>query len=166
MFGYEHFGIEPDIFTLAKALGGGVPIGAFLAKEFVAKAMEPGDHGSTFGGNPLACAAALAVLNTIEKDGLLKNVEAMGAYMTEKLNEIAAKTDLIKEVRGKGLMIGIEFTSDIAAAVKDALLEKGFLVGTVGSRVIRLTPPLIIKKEDTDPFFAEFEQALTGGMKQ
>lgn len=160
MFGYEHFGVEPDILTLAKALGGGVPIGAFLAKDHVAKYMEPGDHGSTFGGNPLVCAAALAVLDTIEQDGLLENARIVGEYIMGKLKDIATRCDKIKDVRGKGLMIGIEFATDIAGEIKDALFRKGFLTGTIGKNIIRITPPLIITKKDVDPFLSELEQIL------
>ncbi len=160
MFGYEHFGVEPDILTLAKALGGGVPIGAFLAKDKVAKYMEPGDHGSTFGGNPLACAAALAVLETIEKDNLLDNAKKIGDIIIGQLKEIAGKNSKIKEVRGKGLMIGIEFNSDIAGDVKDLLFNKGYLVGTVGKNIIRITPPLIITENDVSPFIKDFDIIL------
>lgn len=160
LFAYEHYGIEPDIFTLAKALAGGVPIGATCAKENVACAFEPGDHGSTFGGNPLACSAGLAVINTILNDGLVKNAETMGRYFKNRLNELSDKYSMIKEVRGLGLMIGIQLSSDKAVYVKGKLFEKGFLVGSIGSDVIRLLPPLILSEEDIDSFVAALDEVL------
>jgi acetylornithine/N-succinyldiaminopimelate aminotransferase len=160
LFCYEQFGVEPDIFTLAKALAGGVPIGALCAKEHVAGAFEPGDHGSTFGGNPLACAAGLAVMETIFKDGLIENARVMGVYFKDKLNGLSKKYHLISGIRGMGLMIGIQLSSDKAVEVKTRLIEKGFLVGNVGSSVIRVLPPLIITKQDIDVFISAFDGIL------
>lgn len=150
LFAYEHLGIEPDIFTLAKALGGGFPIGALCAKEHVASAFEPGDHGSTFGGNPLACAAGLAVMEAMINDNLVKNSEEMGFYFLDKLSTLAQKYDFVKEIRGKGLMIGIQLSMDKAAEIKNKCFEKGYLIGSVGSNILRLLPPLIITKDDID----------------
>jgi len=149
LFAYEHLGIEPDIFTLAKALGGGFPIGALCAKEHVASAFEPGDHGSTFGGNPLACAAGLAVMEVMINDNLVKNSEEMGSYFLDKLSTLASKYDFVKEVRGKGLMIGIEVHGDSSMLQRRAL-ENGLLVLTAGHDVIRLLPPLIISDAELD----------------
>jgi acetylornithine/N-succinyldiaminopimelate aminotransferase len=150
LFGYQHFDVEPDIFTLAKALGGGFPIGALLAKDFVAQAFEPGDHGSTFGGNPLACSAGLAVMEVMLNDKLPENSENMGNYLVEKLNLLAKKYSYIIEVRGKGLMIGIQLNIDKAKEIKDKCFEKGYLIGNVGNDILRLLPPLIITKQDID----------------
>lgn len=150
LFAYEHFGVEPDIFTLAKALGGGFPIGALLAKDHVARAFEPGDHGSTFGGNPLACAAALASMEIILSENLVENSEKMGEYLVEKLTELANKHKSIKEIRGKGLMVGIQLTSENAVEIKNKCFEEGYLVGNVGKDIIRLLPPLIVSKQDID----------------
>lgn len=161
LFAYQHFGVEPDIFTLAKALGGGFPIGALCAKEFVAQAFEPGDHGSTFGGNPLACAAALASLDAILKEGLVENAEKMGAYFMEKLKALAGKHQVIAELRGKGLMIGIQLSNDKAKEIKDKCLEKGYLVGNVGSSILRVLPPLIVTKEDIDGFVETLDEVLS-----
>ncbi len=166
LFAYEHYGIEPDIFTLAKGLAGGVPIGALCAKEQVAAAFEPGDHGSTFGGNPLACSAGLAVMNAIEKDGLIENAELMGKYMKEKLDELKPKHSLINGTRGMGLMVGIQLSADKAIAIKNALFEKGMLVGSVGASVIRVLPPLIIKEAEIDSFIAALDEVLTGMEKE
>ncbi len=160
LFGYQHYGIEPDIFTLAKALAGGIPIGALCAKENVAAAFEPGDHGSTFGGNPLACSAGLAVMHTVIENNLAAYAEETGNYLQSGLKKLSEKGTLISEIRGLGLMIGIQLSENSALEVKRKLFEKGFLVGNVGSNVIRLLPPLIITKEDIDIFTAAFEEVL------
>lgn len=150
LFAYEHFGVEPDIFTLAKALGGGFPIGALLAKDHVASAFEPGDHGSTFGGNPLACAAGLASMEIILSEKLVENSEKMGNYLVEKLNSISGKYNFIKEIRGKGLMVGIQLSTENAVEIKNKCFEKGYLVGNVGQSIIRILPPLIVSAQDID----------------
>ncbi len=162
LFSYEQFGIEPDIFTLAKALGGGVPIGAVCAKDAVAEAFAPGDHGSTFGGNPLACAAGLSVFEVIEKENLLKNCRDVGGYFKEKLTALSAMYPVIKEVRGTGLMLGVEFTSEIAGEIKHKLFEKHYLTGATPA-TLRILPPLIITKEHVDAFLETFEQILKEG---
>ncbi len=161
LFGYQHYGVEPDIFTLAKALAGGIPIGALCAKEHVAAAFEPGDHGSTFGGNPLACAAGLAVMQTVLECNLAAHAEETGNYLKSRLKKLSEKCSIITEVRGLGLMIGIQLSEDSAQEIKSKLFEKGFLVGNVGSNVIRLLPPLIITKEDIGTFLGAFEEVLT-----
>lgn len=156
MFCYETLGVEPDVFTLAKALGNGVPIGAVCAKDFVADAFQPGDHGGTFGGNPLATRAGLAVLDAMEKENLVENAEKMGDYI---VNEIMAKYgDKIKEIRHKGLMIGIELNVG-AADVRKKLFEKKILVGAVGN-TLRVLPPLIIGKEEADIFIKALADVL------
>ncbi|NLW02401.1 MAG: acetylornithine transaminase [Clostridiaceae bacterium] len=160
LFGYQHYGVEPDIFTLAKGLAGGFPIGALCAKDSVASAFEPGDHGSTFGGNPLACRAGYAVLSTILNEKLCENSERMGQYLVDSLNRLKKENPLIKEVRGKGLMIGIELTKPAAKAVNAKCLEQGFLAGIVGDSIIRLLPPLIITKQDIDEFIPVFGSIL------
>ncbi len=157
MFGYEHFCIEPDIFTLAKALGGGVPIGAVCAREFCC-AFEPGDHGSTFGGNHLACRAALAVLDVFESEDLIENSRAMGQYFVNKIDDL--KTGKIVQIRGRGLMIGIDLAVDVKEVVKK-LFEKGWLCGSVGSATLRLLPPLIITKQEIDAFISALEEVLS-----
>lgn len=161
LFGYEHYDVEPDIFTLAKGLGGGVPIGAVVAKDFVASAMEPGDHGSTFGGNPLACSAALAVLSSVLKEGFLENVKAVGEYFTSKLLELKEKFPFIREVRGKGLMLGMELENTISGkkVVLD-MLHKGFIINCTGNNTLRFVPPLIIEKEDIDALVENLKNSL------
>ncbi|MDP4092835.1 MAG: acetylornithine transaminase [Bacillota bacterium] len=160
LFAYEHYGVEPDIFTLAKALGGGVPIGALCAKEYVAQAFTPGDHGSTFGGNPLACAAGVAVMDVLLNDGLVENSAKMGEYFFEKLKQLSEKSGMISEMRGKGLMIGVQLKADKAKEVKDKCYEKGYLIGSVGANILRIAPPLIIEKQDIDGFISVLEVIL------
>ena len=159
LFAYEHYGITPDIFTLAKALGGGVPIGAVCAVDSVAEAFAPSDHGSTFGGNPLACAAANAVFEIFEQEKLVENSARVGAYLKERLETLAKKCSAIKEVRGKGLMIGVELTAGNAADVKHKLFREKYLVGATAT-TIRLLPPLVITEKDADEFLSVFEKVL------
>ena len=160
MFAYEHYGVEPDVFTLAKGLGGGIPIGAFCAKEELASAFVPGDHGTTFGGNPLSTRAGLVVMDELLNNGLLAHAEKVGSYFGQKLEEAAEKTDKIAEVRGSGLMRGVEFRDPIAREIGQSLFQKHYLVGTVGDRVLRLVPPLVVTEVDIDGFAAALEQVL------
>ncbi len=161
MFGFEHFGIEPDIFTLAKALGGGFPIGALCAKEPFASAFEPGDHGSTFGGNPLACSAGLAALSTIINDKLCDNSAKMGDYFINELKKLKDKHSIITEVRGKGLMIGVQLASPKAVDIKEKCLEQGYLIGSVGESIIRMLPPLIVTENDIDMLIKALDDILS-----
>ena len=160
LFAYEHYGVVPDILTSAKGLAGGVPVGAILATEEAAGAFSPGDHGSTFGGNPLACAAALAVLNEIETGDLLANVNRVSSALFQKLHALQKKNSLIKDVRGRGFLIGIELTSPVAVDMKNRLMKRGFLVGSVGTNVIRLAPPLILKKREAMSFYSAFAETI------
>ena len=156
-FAHQMYGVEPDIFTSAKALGGGVPIGAVCAKEFVAESFAPGDHGSTFGGNPLACAAGNAVFDIIEKENLLENTRNMSEYFTEKLSMI--KSDKIKDLRSAGLLIGIELDPECAKDVYNKMFEKKYLTSLCGN-TMRIAPPLIITKEDVDSFAEALSECL------
>jgi len=157
-FAYEHFGITPDIVTLAKGLGGGVPIGALLATED-ASAFVPGDHGSTFGGNPLACAAALAVLETIEREHLLENAAEVGTYFRAALTDLAGRRPVITDVRGLGLMLAVDLSVD-AAAVVSACRERGLLVNAVQPRTLRIAPPLIVSAAEVDEAVGILDAAL------
>jgi predicted acetylornithine/succinylornithine family transaminase len=162
LFAYEHYGIEPDIMTLAKGLGGGIPIGAILAKDEIAQFFVPKTHASTFGGNPVACAAAVATLETILEDGyLLEYCQRMSKYFFKKLNTLKEKySEFIKEIRGLGLLIGVEFLQNVDPLVKKCM-EKGLLVGTAGDgSVLRFTPPLIIEKEDIDEAISILDKAI------
>lgn len=159
LFAYERFGIKPDIVTLAKGLGGGVPIGATLATKEVSKGFEPGDHGSTFGGNPLASAAANAALEVIEEDNLVENSKEMGEYLIEKLNTLKDKYDAIVDVRGLGLLVGIELDRD-GGDIVDKMREKGVLINCTAGNVLRLAPALIISKNDIDTMIEKLDQVF------
>ena len=148
-FAYQHYDITPDIMTLAKALGNGTAVGAMEATKEVAKSLVPGSHASTFGGNPLACAASAAVFEVIESEGLLDNATKMGNYTLEQIRNMAKELDIIKEVRGVGLMIGIELTIPAAEVVKKCM-DEGLLLNCTHDSVIRVMPQLNIKKEHID----------------
>ena len=195
LFAYEHCGVEPDIFTLAKALGSGFPIGAMLAKDRVAAAFGPGDHGTTFGGNPLACEVGNASVNYILKEKLYDAAAEKGAYFMDKLADIkksagagsgagtgsaagsgsgvgndagagtgtclaAGAAASIKEVRGRGLMIAVEFDEPVAVKLKNAMLEAGCIVGSVGDYILRWLPPLTVSCAEIDEAAAIFIAAL------
>ena len=161
MFAWQQYGVQPDIMTSAKALGCGIPVGAFVLNEKVAKAsLVPGDHGTTYGGNPLACAAVNAVFEQFEKLDLLSHVKDVAAYLEEKLDELAAKHDCIKERRGKGLMQGLELTGKPVGEVITAAREKGLLVISAEHNVLRMLPPLIITKEDVDKAISIIDSSL------
>lgn len=145
-FGFEHWKMEPDIMTMAKALGGGFPIGAMAAREEIAQKFQVGDHASTFGGNPLACAAALGAINALE-DGLIKQSEKLGDYFVKRLKEL--KHDYIREVRGRGLMIGMELNMS-GDAIVDKAREGGVLLNCISDTVLRFVPPLVINREQID----------------
>lgn len=150
-FGYEHYNIEPDVISLAKALGNGFPVGAIIAKDQVMAAFEPGTHASTFGGNPLAASAIVATINTLLGEGILKNCETIGAYLYNGLLKKKKKFPFITDVRGKGLLLGIEMTIPADSIVKEFLSE-GVIVAASKGNVFRLLPPLIIGKEQVDIF--------------
>lgn len=160
MFAWQHYGVKPDVMTVAKALGNGVPIGAFLACGKAATAMVPGDHGTTYGGNPLVTAAAGAVLDIFEKRQITDHVKEVGAYLYEKLEELTAKYDIICGHRGRGLIQGLEFTVPAGSIVKKALLEEKLVLISAGSHIIRFVPPLIIQKTDVDEMEARLERVL------
>lgn len=159
MMAYEQYGVKPDIVTLAKALGCGVPVGAFVAKEEVANAMVPGDHGSTYGGNPFVATAVNAVFDIFEKKKVLDNVNEVAPYLKERLNEVKAKHSDIVDVRGLGLMCGIEFNHPVGDIVKKAM-EKGVIMISAGKNIVRLVPPLVITKSDVDKFISVFEEVI------
>ena len=154
---HELFDVKPDIMTMAKGIGGGVPMGGILATEKVAEAFVPGDHGTTFGGGPLVCAAANAVLDTIIDENILDNVNEVGNYFISELKKL--DKDIIADVRGKGLMVGIELTKPGAEYV-DKLREAGFLINCTAGNVLRFVPPLIITKEEIDEFVKALDEIL------
>jgi len=148
-FGYQHSGVVPDIMTMAKSLGGGAAIGAIAAKPEVAAAMVPGSHASTFGGNPLACAAGLGVFEAIEKEGLIENTREMGAYLRGKLEALAEKYAFVREVRGKGLMLGMELAVP-GAGIVSRCLEKGLNINCTHDTVLRVMPAMIVTRDEID----------------
>lgn len=160
LFAYEHYGIEPDIFTLAKGLGGGITIGAVCARGRAAEAFKPGDHGTTFGGNPLSTRAGLVVMDELLNNGVLKNAEEVGSYLISGLESIAERSGSIAEIRGKGLMIGVEFKEDMAKENGNKLFDKKILVGVVGTKVLRIVPPLIITKNEADILISALDELL------
>lgn len=162
MFGFQHSGAIPDVITLAKALGNGLPIGACVARGEFAEAFEIGDHATTMGGNPLACAVALAVLDTIEVGGLVANSMQMGAYLTQKLQELAGRQPAVTGVRGRGLLLALQLDSDRASDAVLACLERGLLVNNVSPSALRLCPPLILTRADCDEAVGILDEVLTG----
>jgi len=160
MFAYQQYGLKPDILTLAKALGGGVPIGATIAWEPCANAFQPGDHATTFGGSPLPAAAAFAALTAIRKEGLAENARVIGVLIVEQLEAMRSREPMIWDVRGRGLMIGVTLTRPKAVAVKQACREAGLLIATVGDSILRLLPPLILKKQQAEEGLRALEAAL------
>ncbi|MEW6136766.1 MAG: acetylornithine transaminase [Thermodesulfobacteriota bacterium] len=159
LFAYEHFGIEPDVMTLAKGIAGGVPMGALLAKDSVASAFEPGTHASTFGGNPLAAAAAVTVLEEILKPGFLENVRARGAYLRSRLEDLATRRAIVREVRGIGLMQAVDLRvpgNDFTVELR----EQGVLVNCTAETVLRFLPPLIVTDPEIDTVVTALENVL------
>ena len=159
---YMNYGIKPDIVSMAKALGGGMPIGAICATEEVAKAFTPGSHGTTFGGHPISCAAALAEVNELLDRDLAGNARKMGDYFSEKLKELP----FVKEVRHQGLLVGVEFESNVdAVEVKHEALHRHLLITAIGASTIRMVPPLIITEEDCDKAVAILKEAVPAAAK-
>jgi len=159
LFAFQAYGVTPDILTLAKGLGGGVPIGAVLARSEVAEVFQPGTHGSTFGGNPLACAAALAVVETVEEEGLTGRAAAAGALLAGGLRQLGGRTGAITEVRGMGLLVACDLDRE-AAPVVEACRERGLLVNAVQPRTLRLAPPLIVSAEEVRAALAILAEVL------
>ena len=158
LFGYEHFAIKPDIMTLAKALGGGLPLGAMLAREEIATSFGPGSHASTFGGNPVACSAGLVVMQTL-LGGALKNCLQMGQYFVKGLEALQKRFSFIREVRGKGLMIGMELEIE-GSKVADSCMQEGLLLNCTAYKVLRFVPPLTIKRNEIDRGLDILEKVL------
>lgn len=159
LFAYQEYGVEPDILTLAKALGGGVPIGVFMAKAEVADAFTPGDHGTTFGGNPLATRAASTIIDIMLEDGFLNSVKSKAEYFWEQLNKLVEKYEDILEVRGMGLMLAVQLSEKISAKhLTIQLFKKGFLINAVKDHTLRFLPPLVVEREDIDKLIVELEE--------
>jgi acetylornithine/N-succinyldiaminopimelate aminotransferase len=163
MFAFQHSGVVPDILTIAKPLAGGLPMGAILLREDLAGALQVGDHGTTFGGNPVCAAAALAVLDRLEEPGFVDDIAARGLYLIRSLNKLGRKhKGAIADVRGLGLMLGVEFRGEVAPILK-ALREKGILAVKAGNNVLRLLPPLIVKRAEIRRLVGALDEILATG---
>ena len=165
MFAWQGYGVKPDVMTTAKALGNGTPVGAFLACGKAATAMVPGDHGTTYGGNPLVCAAANAVLDVFKEKNIVGHVKEVGAYLYEKLEELVAEYDCVIAHRGKGLIQGLEFNSAVGPVVTNALLEQHLVLISAGANIIRFVPPLVIQQADVDEMVVRLKAAIEAVMK-
>lgn len=159
MFGYQHYGVTPDIMTLAKALGGGLPIGVIVAKKELSDLLTPGMHASTFGGGPVICRAALGVFKAMQKEKILKNCQKMGEYLLEKLNLLKNAYPIIKEIRGMGLMLGVELTIEGKQIVEECM-RQGLLINCTHDKVLRLMPALNITENEIDKAVRILENAL------
>jgi len=161
LFAYEHEGVEPDLLTLAKSLAGGVPIGALLIRDEIAESFGPGDHASTFGGNPLATAAGVAALTAILDEGMLENCQKVGEYFLSRLEEIKKKYPFVQQVRGRGLILGMELKMEGSSIVKE-MMQKGFLINCTMGNVLRFLPPLIVTQEEVDQMLEALEEVFKG----
>jgi acetylornithine aminotransferase len=159
LWAYEQEGVAPDIMTLAKALAGGPPIGAMLTREELATRLGPGTHGSTFGGNPLVCAAALAAMRTIADDDILDNCRAMGEYLMERLEQLQHKYPFVRDVRGRGLIVGMELDIEGGGLVT-AAMEHGLLINCTVGKVLRFVPPLIVSRAEIDEAVKILDEVL------
>lgn len=160
LWAYEGYGVVPDIMTLAKGLGGGVPVGAMISTDAVFEGFTRGSHATTFGGNPLASRAATTVLDVIDRDGLLANADERGRQLRAGLQTIVNEHDALLEVRGRGLMVGVECEGDLSGAIAKACHERGLLVNTAGGIAVRLVPPLVVTQSDVDEALEKFAAAV------
>jgi len=159
LFAYEHFGIEPDIMTLAKALANGLPMGAMLSVEHVAEAFGPGSHASTFGGTPLVSAASLATLRVLKEENIIEHCARVGEYFKEKLSRLKEYHPVVEDVRGRGLLLGMELKT-AGTHIVDACREKGFLINCIQDKILRFAPPLIITKKEIDALIKCLDEIL------
>ena len=160
LFGFQHYGVTPDIMTLAKTLGGGIPIGATVVSKKYADVFRPGMHASTFAGSPLVCAASLAVFETIRKEKLLSHIQQMGEVLVKGLEKLKAEFPIIREIRGKGLMVGVELTQP-GKKIVETCYEKGLLINCTQEKVLRIFPPYIVKKKEIDRALFILQEALS-----
>jgi acetylornithine/succinyldiaminopimelate/putrescine aminotransferase len=160
LFAYEHEDMKPDMLTLAKSLAGGVPIGALLIKGEIAEGFKPGDHASTFGGNPLATAAGVAALSALLEEGMLENCTEVGAYFLSRLEEMKRKFRFVDAVRGKGLILGMELKIEDGRPIVIEMMKRGFLINCTMGNVLRFLPPLIVTKKEIDQMLKALEEVF------
>lgn len=160
MFAYKVFGVKPDLMTLAKSLGGGLPIGALVASEEYSEVLEAGSHASTFGGSPIVCAAALGVFEAIEQDGLLENVHKMGAYLLERLEHLSNETRGIRKIKALGLMVGVEMDMPDAVFLVEECRKEGLLINCTQKNILRLMPPITVRPEHIDIAYDKLKKVL------
>lgn len=165
LFAYEMYGVEPDIICMAKGLAGGIPMGAMMAKDRIASAFEPGNHASTFGGNPLACSAALTVLDELLENGLMENVKAQGERLKKGLEALKEKYSVVEDVRGMGLMQGIAVKPELVKGIVASAIENGLLLVGAGANVIRFVPPLVVGEAEIDKALEIMEKAIAENSK-
>jgi acetylornithine/N-succinyldiaminopimelate aminotransferase len=164
-FAYQHYGILPDVATLAKPIANGIPMGAMLCTNAAAESITPGMHGTTFGGNPLACAVAIAVIDTIKRDNLLAHINEVGSYFHDQLTQLAKRHDCITEVRGKGLMLGIEINSaDLAQRVATQMMERRIIINRTSETVLRLLPPFLLERQHVDTAIKAFDEIFSAAL--
>jgi acetylornithine/succinyldiaminopimelate/putrescine aminotransferase len=162
LFAHQHYGITPDIMSTAKGLANGLPIGAVLATDQVSSAFGPGDHGTTFGGGPVPCAAALATMEVLTKGGLIHNAASAGENLRQRLRELQARLPVVTEVRGLGLMLAIQLEAPVAERVALDCLERGLVINDIGLHILRFLPPLLISQEQIDELITVLEELLEG----
>jgi acetylornithine/N-succinyldiaminopimelate aminotransferase len=164
-FAYQHYDILPDVTTLAKPIANGIPMGAMLCTNAAAESITPGMHGTTFGGNPLACAVAIAVIDTIKRDNILAHTNETGAYFHDQLTQLAKRHDCITEVRGKGLMLGIEINSaDLAQRIAAQMMERRIIINRTSETVLRLLPPFLLERQHVDTAIKAFDEVFTAAL--
>lgn len=164
-FAYQHYGILPDITTVAKPIANGIPMGAMLCTNAAAESITPGMHGTTFGGNPLACAVAIAVIDTIKRDNVIAHINEVGAYFHDQLTQLAKRHDCITDVRGKGLMLGIELnSSDLAQRVVAQMLERRIIINRTSETVLRLLPPFLLERQHVDTAIKAFDEIFSAAL--
>jgi acetylornithine/succinyldiaminopimelate/putrescine aminotransferase len=159
LFAYEHEGVSPDIMSLAKALGNGFPVGAMLATDRVASAFAPGNHASTFGGNPLAMAAGKAAFEVLTQEGVIEHGARVGLYLKKRLEELKSRHSCMLEVRGRGLIVGVEMDREVAETV-NRCIDAGVLIGSAGTHVLRFLPPLIVEEHHVDRLITTLDKVL------
>jgi len=161
-FAYQHYGIQPDITTVAKPIANGLPMGAMLCTDEAARAFTPGMHGTTFGGGPLVCAVAIAVIDTIKQSGVLENIRGVGAYFKQQLESLRARHDCITDVRGVGLMLGVELDSaELAKQVASDMMAQHIIINRTSETVLRFLPPYILERQHVDRAIAALDGILT-----